>query len=102
EADRGLLPGDLANLDERLESPQLTQVVLDELARERRVRVHRERPVVGGLEVEGDLRPGGEQLLEQIRRLDGEAPRLLSGARGGAHSRGPAARSARHYGPSCA
>ena len=98
EADRGLLACDLAHLDEGLQAPQLCQVALDELPRQGGVGVHRQRPVVGGLKVEGHLRPARQQLLEQVGRLDGEAPQRLLEALGGALKRGHADRIARRTG----
>ena len=101
EADRGLLACDLAHLDERLQAPQLSEVALDELPRQGGVGVHRQRPVVGRLQVEGHLRPIREQLLEDIGRLDGEAPQCLLEALGGALKRGHADRIARGRLRSC-
>ena len=79
EAGRDLLGGELADLDVGLEAAQLSGVIRDELGRQRRVAVHRKRALVGlrHLKVEWKLRPGGEQLLEQVRGLDGEAPQRV-------------------------
>ena len=101
EADRGLLAGDLAHLDEGLQPPQLGQVPLDELPRQRRVGEHRQWPVVGWLEVEGHLRPARQQLLEQVGCLDGEPAQRLLEALGGALKRRHAPGFARRRARSC-
>ena len=78
EPRRGLLAGQLADLHERLQAPQLRDVPGDELARQRRVLVHRQRPLPRGrLEVERQLRPRRQQLLEQVGGLHGQPPERI-------------------------
>ena len=90
EAGRDLLGAHLADLDEGLEPPELRDVVADELRRQRRVAVHRKDALLGlrDLEVERQLRPGREQVLEQVGGLDGEPPKGFLEALAGALKRG--------------